>query len=76
MDDKLMQKIQEVITKAKEDPNLLAEFKKDPSKTIEKVAGVNIPDILEPQINKLAKEGLNGLKADTDPKSIISKFLK
>lgn len=73
MDEKMQQKVQEVIKKIQEDPNLLAQFKKDPSKTIEKIAGVNIPAILEPQINKLAKEGLDG---NTDPMALIGKFLK
>lgn len=73
MDEKMQQKIQEVIKKVQEDPNLLAEFKKDPSKTIEKVAGVNIPAIMEPQINKIAKEALDGT---ADPMAIVSKFLK
>lgn len=73
MDERMQQKVQEVIKKVQEDPNLLADFKKDPSKTIEKVAGINIPAILEPQINKLAKEGLDGT---TDPMAIISKFIK
>lgn len=73
MDDKMQQKIQEVIKKVQDDPKLLAEFKKDPSKTVEKIAGIQIPDILEPQINKIAKEGLD---KSADPMAIIGKFLK
>lgn len=73
MDDKMQQKIQEVIQKIQEDPALLSEFKKDPSKTVEKIAGIQIPDILEPQINKIAKEGF---EKGSDPMAIISKFMK
>lgn len=73
MDASTQAKVQEVIKKIQEDPNLFEEFKKDPCKTVEKVAGINIPDFLEPQINKIAEEGID---KNADPMSIISKFLK
>lgn len=73
MDDKMQQKAQEVIKQIQENPDLLAQFKKNPSKTIEQIAGVNIPAILEPQINKMAQEALDG---KTDPMELISKFIK
>lgn len=36
--------IEKAVDKAKNDPDFVKKFQKDPEKTIESVAGVNIPD--------------------------------
>ena len=48
--EKLQELVEKVTKKLKEDPNLLASFKKEPIKVIEKVIGVDLPD---EQIEKL-----------------------
>ncbi len=74
MDAKTTEKVQEIVTKIQSDPALLKEFEASPAKTIEKVAGINIPDFLEPKIEQIVKEQIkNG--GDTDPMDIIKKFL-
>ncbi len=72
MNDDIKSKVSEVIAKIQQDPNLFADFEKDPSKTIEKVAGISIPDFLEPKINQMAKEGI---AKDANPMDIVKKFL-
>ena len=65
----------EIVKKIQGDPKLLKEFEQAPAKTIEKVANIDIPDILEPTIEKIVKEQIkNG--GDKDPMEIINKFLK
>ena len=65
----------EIVKKIQGDPKLLKEFEQAPAKTIEKVANIDIPDILEPTIEKSVKEQIkNG--GDKDPMEIINKFLK
>jgi len=49
-------KIDEIVNKVKNDPTLMESFQKDPVKTVEKVAGVDIPDGVEDQL-------VNGVKA-------------
>ena len=49
-------KIEELVDKIKSDKDLLANFKKDPIKTVEKLLGVDLPD---DQIEKLVE----GIKA-------------
>ena len=44
MDAGMQQKAAEVVRKIQSDPVLLKEFENAPAKTIEKVAGINIPD--------------------------------
>ena len=62
-----------LVTKIQQDPTLLKEFQEAPAKTIEKAAGINIPDFLEPKIESIVKEAIkNGTK---DPMSVIEKFL-
>ncbi|MBQ8947214.1 MAG: hypothetical protein IJ058_10445 [Lachnospiraceae bacterium] len=74
MDPKMAEKAQEIVTKIQNDPALLKEFEAAPAKTIEKVAGINIPGFLEPKIEQIVKEQMkNG--GNTDPMDIIKKFL-
>ena len=40
----IKEKINEIVAKVKADPALASNFKKDPEGTIEKIAGVDIPD--------------------------------
>ncbi len=64
----------EVIKKIQSDPALLKEFTEKPAKTIEKVAGINIPDFMEPKIEQIVKEQIAS-GGNTDPMDIINKFL-
>ncbi len=40
----IKEKIEELVAKIKGDKNLLADFKKEPIPTVEKLLGVNLPD--------------------------------
>lgn len=40
----LKEKISDIVSKMKNDPKLVENFQKDPEKTIESVAGIDIPD--------------------------------
>lgn len=40
----IKEKIEEIVEKVKGDDNLLAKFKDDPVKTVEKLLGVDLPD--------------------------------
>ena len=74
MDAGMQQKAAEVVKKIRSDPVLLKEFESAPAKTIEKVAGINIPDFMEPMIEKVVREQIaNG--GTEDPMEIIKKFL-
>lgn len=74
MDAGMQQKAAEVVRKIQSDPVLLKEFENAPAKTIEKVAGINIPDFMEPMIEKVVREQIaNG--GTEDPMEIIKKFL-
>lgn len=42
--DEIKEKIEQVVVKLKGDKNLLAEFKSNPIKAIEKLLGVDLPD--------------------------------
>lgn len=44
MDFDIKAKIEEIIAKIKGDPGLLDDFGKEPEKTVERVAGTDIPD--------------------------------
>ncbi len=59
-------KIDEIVTKVKEDKNFAAEFSSDPVKAVEKVLGVDLPD---DQINKL----IDGVKAKISASDIMDK---
>ena len=67
-------KAAEVVKKIQSDPVLLKEFQEAPAKTIEKVAGVDIPDFLEPKIESIVKEQI-AKGGNQDPMEIINKFL-
>ncbi len=74
MDAGMQQKAAEVVRKIQSDPELMKEFEKAPAKTIEKVAGINIPDFMEPMIENVVREQIaNG--GTEDPMEIIKKFL-
>ena len=74
MDAGMQQKAAEVVKKIQSDPVLLKEFENAPAKTIEKVAGINITDFMEPMIEKVVREQIaNG--GTEDPMEIIKKFL-
>ncbi len=55
-------KIDEIVNKIKNDPKLMDSFKKDPVKTVEKTAGVDIPDDIEDKIVNGVKAALTGDK--------------
>jgi len=57
--DLLKEKIEEIIEKIKKDKNFAEDFKKNPVKTIEELAGIDLPN---DQINALIK----GVKAKID----------
>lgn len=40
----IKQKITEIVDKIKSNPTLMADFKKEPEQTVEKLIGVDIPD--------------------------------
>ena len=44
MELNIKEKIEELVGKFKNDPDLLAKFKEDPIKTIEGIIGVDLPD--------------------------------
>mgnify|MGYP003289313465 CR=1 FL=1 len=52
----IKKKIDELVTKVKNDPKFMEEFKKDPVKAVESVIGVDLPD---DQINPI----IEGVKA-------------
>ena len=54
--DEIKEKIEAVVTKLKSDDNLMAQFKKEPVKALEKIIGVDLPDDI---INKV----IDGVKA-------------
>lgn len=68
-------KAAEIVKKIQGDPTLLKEFEQAPAKTIEKVADIDIPDFIEPQIEKIVREQIAS-GGDKDPMEIINKFLK
>ncbi|MBR5421204.1 MAG: hypothetical protein IK115_08675 [Lachnospiraceae bacterium] len=55
-------KIEQIVAKVKGDPKLMESFKKDPVKTIESLAGVDIPDGAEDKIVSGVKAALTGDK--------------
>ena len=69
------EKIEELVRKIQNDPELMKEFEAEPVKTIEKVSGFNIPDMFEGTLEKIIKEQL-ATNGDKDPMEIINKFLK
>ena len=67
--------IAEIVKKIQSDPALLKEFEQQPTKVIEKVSGINIPDLFEPKLEAIIKEQI-ATNGDKDPMEIINKFLK
>ena len=55
-------KINEIVEKIKNDPDLKEDFKKDPEKAIEKLLGVDIPDGVAEQVVSGVKAKLTGDK--------------
>ena len=76
MDEKLEKKAAEVIQKIQNDPELQKEFTVAPAKTIEKLAGINIPDFMEPMIEKIIREQMAKGDNAADPLELVRKFLK
>jgi len=76
MDAKMEQKAAEIIQRIQNDPALQKEFLAAPAKTIEKLAGINIPDFMEPMIEKVIREQLAKGADAVDPMDLIRKFLK
>lgn len=67
------EKALEIIKKIQNDPKLLKKFQEKPVDAIEEASGINIPDFLEPQLEKVIKEAV---EKGTDPEAILSKYLK
>lgn len=55
-------KISEIVDKLKKDPNLMANFKKDPEATIEKIAGIDLPDGIADKVVSGVQAKLSGDK--------------
>ena len=77
MDANMQSKVAEVVRKIQEDPELLKEFMEAPAKAIEKVAGINIPDFLEPAVEKIVKEQIasGSTGSQEEIMALVSKFL-
>lgn len=60
-------KIEEIVSKVKNDKNFSSEFKKDPVKAVEGIIGIDLPD---DQIKKIA----DGVKAKVDLDDIAGKL--
>lgn len=58
----IKEKIQEIVTKVKNDGDLMEEFKKDPVKTVEKLSGVDLPDDVVKKVADGVKAALAGGK--------------
>lgn len=64
--DEIKEKIEEVVAKLKNDPDLMKQFKTEPVKTLEKVLGVDLPDDI---VNKV----IDGVKAKIAASDIADK---
>jgi len=62
MDFDIKAKIEEIVEKIKNDSGLFDSFKKDPEKTIERVAGTDVPDGLLDKIIEGVKAALSSGK--------------
>lgn len=58
----IKKKIDEIVSKIKADPKLMKSFADDPVKTVESLAGVDIPDDIEGKIVTGVKAALAGGK--------------
>jgi len=66
-------KVKEVVEKIQMDPALLAEFQKDPVKTVEKIVGMDLPDELIEKVVEGIKKG--DIKEGMDIGDIMKKLL-
>lgn len=67
--DQIKEKIEEIVNKLKDDKDLLAQFKEEPVKVIEKLIGIDLPDetiekIVDGVKAKVALDKLDDLKDD------------
>ena len=60
-------KIDEIVNKIKNDPNIASNFQKDPVKTVEDILGVDLPDDVINQI-------IDGVKAKINVNELKSKL--
>lgn len=67
-------KIQEVVNKVKSDKTLADDFKKDPVKTVEKLAGIDLPDGAADKIVDGVKAALAGDKLSDAASGIKDKL--
>lgn len=68
MDD-IKKKIDEIVKKISNDKNIAEEFKKNPTKTVEKVIGIDLPDEV---INKIV-DGVKTKLTAENAKKIVDK---
>ena len=66
-------KVKEVVEKIQKDPALLAEFQKDPVKTVERIVGMDLPDELIEKVVEGIKKG--DIKEGMDIGDIMKKLL-
>lgn len=66
-------KVKEVVEKIQKDPALLADFQKDPVKTVEKIVGMDLPDELIEKVVEGIKKG--DIKEGMDIGDIMKKLL-
>lgn len=65
-------KVTEVVEKIKNDPKLLADFEKEPVKTVEKIVGMDLPDELIEKVVEGIKKG--DIKEGMDIGDIMKKL--
>ena len=68
----IKEKVTEVVEKIKNDPELFAEFQKDPVKAVEKVVGIDLPDELIEKVVDGIKKG--DIKEGMDIGDIMKKL--
>ncbi len=68
----IKEKVTEVVEKIKNDPKLLAEFEKEPVKTVEKIVGMDLPDELIEKVLDGIKKG--DIKEGMDIGDIMKKL--
>ena len=69
------EKIEEIVNRIQNDPDLIKEFEASPVKAIEKAGGIDIPDMFEGTLESIIKEQIAS-GGDKDPMEIINKFMK
>ena len=68
----IKEKVTEVVEKIKNDPKILAEFEKEPVKTVEKIVGMDLPDELIEKVLDGIKKG--DIKEGMDIGDIMKKL--